>query len=128
MGMAKKYDDDPDRVRPPQRGNDERRIGQEKEKTNETNETNFKKYDTLKIWVFHENHAPIPFNKSKNIYSLLVLAFSKYRLKLVNMNEAQMAGNGSSKISVATFGPGDLSSNPSWFAVSKSNRKFSLQE
>ena len=30
MDMAKKYDDDPDRVRPPQRGNDERRIGQEK--------------------------------------------------------------------------------------------------
>ena len=28
--MAKKYDDDPDRIRPPQRCNDERRIGQEK--------------------------------------------------------------------------------------------------
>ena len=28
--MSKKYDNDPDRVRPPQRSNDERRIGQEK--------------------------------------------------------------------------------------------------
>ena len=30
MYMAEKDDDDPDRVRPPHRGNDERRIGQEK--------------------------------------------------------------------------------------------------
>ena len=32
MDMAKKYDDDPDRVRPPQRGNDKRTIGQEGKK------------------------------------------------------------------------------------------------
>ena len=30
MYLAKTDDDDPDRVRPPQRGNDERRIGQGK--------------------------------------------------------------------------------------------------
>ena len=30
MNMAKKDNDDPDRVRPPQRGNDERITGQEK--------------------------------------------------------------------------------------------------
>ena len=32
--MAKKDDDDPERVRPPQRGNDERRKGQEKNPLN----------------------------------------------------------------------------------------------
>ena len=41
MDMAKKYDDDPDRARPPQRSNDERRIGQEK-KTQKTLETKLK--------------------------------------------------------------------------------------
>ena len=31
-----------------------------------------------------------------------------------------------SMVSIATFGPGDLGSNPSWFAVSNSNQKLSL--
>ena len=28
-------------------------------------------------------------------------------------------------VGIAAFGPGDLGSSPDWFAVSKSNRKFS---
>ena len=45
MNMAKKDNDDPDRVRPPQRGNDERITGQEKK----SKVVNFK---FLKVWKF----------------------------------------------------------------------------
>ena len=78
---------------------------------------------TTKLWQ-KRIQGPIPTIQVCNVHMYCFFLYGGLHIR----EDSSKSMESSSMFRVSAFGPGDLGSNPGWFAVSNSNWKLSFQE